>query len=174
MLLRVNRYVCIFFELNVIGLTLSSQAVQFVRNHRDSLVLLLKGEIDQVSLPQDELHVVIAMCTYALQVVPRTELVGHSVAMFQRMLAYASPFISCPVVDSAGCIRLPETLLSRPLTTKSGGKICYKIPKHCGRDGSASSCLYRVSVLCLPFIYTCTLFECHLPLPSATGVLKIF
>ncbi|KAK7682411.1 hypothetical protein QCA50_014616 [Cerrena zonata] len=58
--------------------TANQQTIQFIRNHRDSLILLLKGEIDQVSLPTDELHVVIAMCTYALQVVPRTELLSSS------------------------------------------------------------------------------------------------
>ena len=92
------------------------------------------------------------MCTYALQIVPRTELVG-CLFQFQRIPthAYGSPN-SSPAADSAGCTRLLETLLSRPLITRNGGKTCYKIPRHYDRDKLAIRCSYVFSVFYISFI----------------------
>ncbi|KAI0075076.1 hypothetical protein K474DRAFT_1600404 [Panus rudis PR-1116 ss-1] len=68
----------VLFTLGTKHASASQQGLQFLRNHRDTLVLLLKSEIDQTSLTSQEIHLIVALCAYGLQNAPRTELLSSS------------------------------------------------------------------------------------------------
>jgi nuclear pore complex protein Nup205 len=53
------------------------QALEFLSNHKDTVVILLKNEGSWVSLSLvDEIHLLVLLCANVLPLVPRTELVS--------------------------------------------------------------------------------------------------
>ena len=60
------------------------QALQFLSSHRDTAVLLLKNEVDELSLSvMEEIRLLVSICSSVVHLVPTTELVSQSsIAMF--------------------------------------------------------------------------------------------
>ncbi|EMD35026.1 hypothetical protein CERSUDRAFT_125016 [Gelatoporia subvermispora B] len=59
--------------------TATNQALQFLSAHRDTIVLLLKNEVDELSLPVlEEIRLLISLCGTVLKLVPKTELMSNS------------------------------------------------------------------------------------------------
>ncbi|OCH88950.1 hypothetical protein OBBRIDRAFT_888752 [Obba rivulosa] len=57
----------------------TSQALQFLSAHRDTIVLLLKNEIDELSLSVlEEIRLLVLLCAIVLKLVPKTELLSTS------------------------------------------------------------------------------------------------
>ena len=53
------------------------QALELLSSHGSTIVILLKNEADDVSLPTlEEIHLIVTLCTSVLPSVPKTELVG--------------------------------------------------------------------------------------------------
>ena len=56
---------------------LVSQALKFLSSHRDTLIILLKNEVDDLSLAViEEARLVVSLCANVLHLVPKTELVS--------------------------------------------------------------------------------------------------
>ena len=54
----------------------SNQALDFLSMHSPTIVILLKNEIDDISLSLlEEIHLLVSLCTNVLPLVPKTELV---------------------------------------------------------------------------------------------------
>lgn len=55
---------------------ISVQALKFLLSHRDTIVILLKNEADQVPLAiVEEMHLIVSLCASVLPLVPKSELV---------------------------------------------------------------------------------------------------
>ena len=55
------------------------QALQFLSSHRDTAVLLLKNEVDELSISVlEEIRLLVVLCSSVVHLAPRTELVSLS------------------------------------------------------------------------------------------------
>jgi len=61
---------------------LSNQVLEFLNAHRDTIVILLKVDLDDISLAVvDEFNLVVSVCAVILPLVPKSELVCVSYIM---------------------------------------------------------------------------------------------
>ncbi|EJF60131.1 hypothetical protein DICSQDRAFT_171358 [Dichomitus squalens LYAD-421 SS1] len=59
--------------------TAANHALQFLSQHRDTAVLLLKNEVDELSISiLEEMRLLVALCSSVVHLVPRTELLSSS------------------------------------------------------------------------------------------------
>ncbi|KAI0063325.1 hypothetical protein BV25DRAFT_416650 [Artomyces pyxidatus] len=57
--------------------TAASQALEFLSNHRDTAVILLKNDADEISLSVlDEIHLLVYLCSVVYPLVPKSELIS--------------------------------------------------------------------------------------------------
>ncbi|TFY64741.1 hypothetical protein EVJ58_g2418 [Rhodofomes roseus] len=57
--------------------TAVNQALQFLSSHRDTLIILLKNEVDDLSLAViEEMRLIVSLCANVLHLVPKSELLG--------------------------------------------------------------------------------------------------
>ncbi|KAA1466852.1 hypothetical protein DENSPDRAFT_57546 [Dentipellis sp. KUC8613] len=57
--------------------TAARQALEFLSSHRDTIVILLKVDSEELSLPMlDEIHLLVLLCAYVLPQVPKNELLS--------------------------------------------------------------------------------------------------
>ncbi|KZT66755.1 hypothetical protein DAEQUDRAFT_767725 [Daedalea quercina L-15889] len=60
-------------------MTAVNQALQFLSSHRDTLIILLKNEVDELSLAViDEMRLTVSLCANVFHLVPKTELLSSS------------------------------------------------------------------------------------------------
>ncbi len=53
------------------------QALQFLSSHRDTAILLLKNELDELSISVlEEIRLLVSICASVVHLVPKTELVS--------------------------------------------------------------------------------------------------
>lgn len=66
---------------------LLNQVLEFLNAHRDTIVILLKVDLDDISLAVvDEINLVVSICTAILPLVPKSELVWVPHPMTLRLL----------------------------------------------------------------------------------------
>ncbi|KAH9929472.1 nucleoporin Nup186/Nup192/Nup205 [Fomitopsis serialis] len=59
--------------------TAVNHALQFLSSHRDTLIILLKNEVDELSLAViEEMRLIVSLCANVLHLVPKTELLSSS------------------------------------------------------------------------------------------------
>ncbi|KAI0742693.1 nucleoporin Nup186/Nup192/Nup205 [Daedaleopsis nitida] len=59
--------------------TAANHALQFLSSHRDTAVLLLKNEVDELSLSvMEEIRLLVTLCSSVVHLIPRTELLSNS------------------------------------------------------------------------------------------------
>ncbi|CCM02106.1 uncharacterized protein FIBRA_04183 [Fibroporia radiculosa] len=59
--------------------TATTQALQFLSGHRDTVILLLKNEVDELSLSlMEEIRLLVSLSASVIQLVPKTELLSNS------------------------------------------------------------------------------------------------
>jgi len=80
LLMPVLQIVCgIMVTLGSRHATATSQALDFLRSHRDTVILMLKTDISQMSPPAlEEIRLIVVLSSHVVEAAPRTELVSTS------------------------------------------------------------------------------------------------
>lgn len=63
----------------------AQQILSFLSSHRDTVVLLLKADIEQIAISTlEEMHLLTILCTGVLSLIPRKDLVSFTLAHAKR------------------------------------------------------------------------------------------